>query len=55
MVGHSWGTYLGVETIEKYPGDYLAYIGVGQITNQKGSEKLAYSFQGIIKNILQAV
>ncbi|MCR1838918.1 alpha/beta fold hydrolase [Murimonas intestini] len=44
LIGHSWGSYLGVKTIEKYPENYLAYIGIGQVTNQVESERLAYEF-----------
>lgn len=44
LIGHSWGSYLGVKTIEKYPEDYLAYVGIGQVTNQVESERLAYEF-----------
>lgn len=44
LLGHSWGSYLGVKTIEKYPKHYLAYIGIGQITNQSESERLAYDY-----------
>ena len=44
LMGHSWGTYLGVKTIEKYPEYYIAYIGIGQLSNQKESEKLAYDY-----------
>ena len=44
LVGHSWGTVLGIKTIEKYPENYLAYIGIGQVTNQLESEKLAYDY-----------
>lgn len=44
LIGHSWGSYLGVKTIEKYPENYLAYIGIGQVTNQVKSERLAYNF-----------
>ena len=42
LVGHSWGSYLGIKIIEKIPENYLAYIGIGQISNQAESEKLAY-------------
>ena len=44
LIGHSWGSYLGVKTIEKYPENYLAYIGIGQVSNQTESEKLAYDY-----------
>ena len=44
LMGHSWGSYLGIKTIEKYPTDYLAFIGFGQVTNQLKSEKLAYDY-----------
>jgi len=44
LMGHSWGTYLGIKTIEKYPENYRAYIGIGQVSNQKESEKSAYDY-----------
>jgi len=44
LIGHSWGSYLGVKTIEKYPENYMAYIGIGQVSNQIESEKLAYDY-----------
>jgi pimeloyl-ACP methyl ester carboxylesterase len=44
LMGHSWGSFLGIKTIEKYPENYWAYIGIGQVTNQLKSEKLAYDY-----------
>lgn len=44
LMGHSWGSYLGVKVIEKYPEYYHAYIGIGQITDQHLSEQLAYRY-----------
>lgn len=44
LAGHSWGSYLGVKTIEKYPENYLAYIGIGQVSDQTESERLAYHY-----------
>ena len=32
------------KTIEKYPENYWAYIGIGQVTNELESEKLAYDY-----------
>lgn len=44
LMGHSWGSYLGVKTIEKYPEHYHAFIGIGQVTHQHLSEQLAYHY-----------
>ena len=44
LIGQSWGTYLGVKVIEKYPEDYKAYIGIGQLAYQLQSEQLAYNY-----------
>lgn len=44
LMGHSWGSFLGMKTIQKQPENYQAYIGIGQVVNQKESEKIAYDF-----------
>jgi proline iminopeptidase len=44
LLGHSWGSLLGVKTISKYPGDYFAYVGTGQFGNQPKSDSLSYWF-----------
>jgi len=44
ILGHSWGSYLSVKTIEKYPENYLAYIGLGQNANTVESERLSYDY-----------
>ena len=44
LMGHSWGSDLGVRTIQKYPELYAAYIGIGQVTRQHESERLAYDY-----------
>ena len=44
LMGHSWGSYLGIKTIERYPENYAAFIGIGQVTNQIESDRLAYDF-----------
>lgn len=33
LLGHSWGSVLGTLVVQKYPEDYYAYIGVGQVAN----------------------
>ena len=35
LLGHSWGSELGTLVVNKYPEDYYAYIGVGQVVNDK--------------------
>lgn len=44
LMGHSWGSYLGIKTIEKHPELYYAYIGIGQVCNQLESERQAYDY-----------
>lgn len=44
LMGHSWGTMLGIKTIQTYPELYQAYIGVGQMSDQRESERLAYDY-----------
>lgn len=43
IMGHSWGSFLGINTVSKYPDLYQAYLGIGQVTNQFESEKLGYN------------
>lgn len=42
VMGHSWGTFLGTHVVARYPELYSAYMGIGQVTNQFESEKMAY-------------
>lgn len=44
LIGHSWGSYLGIKVVEKHPHYYHAYAGVGQVTDQRQSEILAYQY-----------
>lgn len=44
LMGHSWGTFLGMHTIQQQPGLYYAYMGIGQISNQMESEKAAHAY-----------
>lgn len=44
LMGHSWGTFLGMHTVQLYPEFYHAYIGIGQVVQQEKSEHLAYNY-----------
>ena len=44
VLGHSWGSVLGVLTVQKSPELFHGYIGIGQVVCQSKSECLAYSF-----------
>jgi len=50
LVGHSWGSVLGVKFIKLYPNLVNAYIGCGQVVNMKISSQIAYDF-AIQKNV----
>jgi pimeloyl-ACP methyl ester carboxylesterase len=44
LMGHSGGTFIGIQAAAQAPGLYYAYIGVAQMSNQLKSEKLAYDY-----------
>ena len=44
LMGHSWGSYIGIQAAARYPELYYAYIGIGQISYQIKSEQLAYEY-----------
>lgn len=44
IIGHSWGSVLGLKFIQLYPHLVHSYIGCGQVVNMKKSSKIAYEF-----------
>lgn len=44
LMGHSWGTFLGVKTVQKYPERFHAYLGIGQVANQLEGERASYDW-----------
>ena len=44
LMAHSAGTFTAIQAVAKEPKLYKAYIGMGQITNQTQSEKLACEY-----------
>lgn len=39
VMGHSWGTYLGLRLAREHPGWLHAYVGVAQITDMRENER----------------
>ncbi len=44
LVGHSYGSYLGVLLCQRIPEKIAAYIGVGQLANGAENERISYEF-----------
>ena len=44
LMAHSGGTFIGMHVAARAPELYHAYIGVGQMTDQFNSERLAYDY-----------
>jgi pimeloyl-ACP methyl ester carboxylesterase len=44
VIGHSWGSILGILAVQKYPRLFHAYIGVGQFVNGKENERLSFEY-----------
>jgi pimeloyl-ACP methyl ester carboxylesterase len=44
LLGHSWGSVLGVALAQRYPEWFYAYLGVGQLINAQRNEEDGYKF-----------
>ncbi|WP_430391910.1 alpha/beta fold hydrolase [Dyella sp. 20L07] len=44
LLGHSWGTILGVHLAQQHPEWFYAYISVGQVVNGRRNEEVGYNF-----------
>ncbi|WP_428240832.1 alpha/beta fold hydrolase [Gynuella sp.] len=44
VLGHSWGTLIGLETAIRHPNWLHAYIGMGQVISTQQNEILGYQF-----------
>ena len=44
LMGHSGGTFFGLQVADRAPELYAAYIGIGQMTYQLESENLSYQY-----------
>ncbi|MDQ0253445.1 pimeloyl-ACP methyl ester carboxylesterase [Evansella vedderi] len=53
LVGHSWGSVIGLLAVEKYPELFHSYIGIGQVINLVEGEMRGYEYvleQSKLKN-----
>lgn len=44
LIGHSWGSILGLRFVQTHPKLVRAYIGCGQVVNMRKSGKIAYDY-----------
>lgn len=44
LVGHSWGSELGMYVAQKYPQKLYSFISIGQLVDGKKNEELSYDF-----------
>lgn len=44
LVGHSWGSRLGLYAIQKNPENFIAYVGIGQELASYEGELISYQF-----------
>jgi pimeloyl-ACP methyl ester carboxylesterase len=44
LVGHSWGTMLGVLYTARHPECVAAYVGIGQMADKPAAERLSYQY-----------
>ena len=44
VVGHSWGSILGLLLVQKYPESYFAYVGSGQEVIPSEAERIGYRY-----------
>lgn len=42
VLGHSWGSVLGMQMVKRHPKRIHAYIGVGQVVNLMANERVLY-------------
>mgnify|MGYP006275853329 CR=1 FL=1 len=44
LVGHSYGSYLGILMVDRHPELFEGYVGIGQMSNDLESERLSYRY-----------
>ncbi len=44
LLGHSWGTLLGIELAQRYPEDFFCYVGTGQFVSGVENERISFAY-----------
>ena len=44
IMGHSFGTYIALNTVDRHPENYIAYLAMSQTCDQHQSELMAYDY-----------
>jgi len=44
LVGHSWGTAVGMRAVLAHPELFHAYVGIGQVISMRDNEKVSFDF-----------
>lgn len=44
LMGHSWGSLLGIMTAYRHPEYYHAYMGIGQVAHQYKGERISFEW-----------
>lgn len=52
LLGHSWGTVLGLKAVHIAPRKFKAYIGMGQIVHQQKADSISYHYS--LKKAIEA-
>lgn len=52
LVGHSWGSYLGMLMINRHPELFHAYVGVGQVVHEQKAREIT---AGFLRETAQAI
>ncbi len=44
LMGHSWGTVVGMQAALKRPDLFYAYVGIGQVLNVRENERISFEY-----------
>lgn len=44
LLGHSWGTQLGILTVQRYPENYHGFISVAKVVHPQRAEEISYEW-----------